>query len=58
MDFVVSNENNRKKITLSWENVTVSINDQKQTFLQSVWSNIRRKSRIRKLEILKQGNWN
>ncbi|KAF7386791.1 hypothetical protein HZH66_011243 [Vespula vulgaris] len=54
MDFVVSNENNRKKITLSWENVTVSINDQKQTFLQSVWSNIRRKSRIRKLEILKQ----
>ncbi|XP_035727867.1 uncharacterized protein LOC118444092 isoform X3 [Vespa mandarinia] len=54
MDFVVDKENNRKKITLSWENVTVSVNDHKQTFLQSVWSDIRRGSRIRKLEILKK----
>ncbi|XP_046830219.1 uncharacterized protein LOC124429239 isoform X5 [Vespa crabro] len=54
MDLVVDKENNRKKITLSWENVTVSVNDHKQTFLQSVWSDIRSGSRIRKLELLKK----
>ncbi|KAI4498404.1 hypothetical protein M0802_006583 [Mischocyttarus mexicanus] len=51
MELIVGN---REKITLSWENVTVSINDRKESFLQSIWYGIRKISRIKKLDILKQ----
>ncbi|XP_043486410.1 protein brown-like [Polistes fuscatus] len=51
MELVVDN---REKIRLSWENVTVSINDRKETFIRSIWSDIRKRSRIKRLEILKQ----
>lgn len=54
MELVVDN---REKIRLSWENVTVSINDRKETFIRSIWSDIRKRSRIKRLEILKQGSY-